>query len=262
MGEPEPIKTYSTSEHLFTDLSIPPGVTGTLPRELRGARAGTASAEVEEDLGETGKTRSKGGGSPSPQPLTKQEVRRRRDLPQRRRRPGDRDGEGPPTTARPAWPSPRPRRRATQPRRPRAGSRGGRRNPARPPPPPLNCQRGRGARPSRPHAAASPRSTPCRRPVPASWGTALLVPGYTGSKEDFIAILGQLAAAGRRVQNRPARPVPDGLPRPPGRRSPGGTRSRRHRGGRCDGGVAPARALLRRPGGAHGRPRRLQALPR
>jgi pimeloyl-ACP methyl ester carboxylesterase len=28
---------------------------------------------------------------------------------------------------------------------------------------------------------------------------ALLVPGYTGSKEDFIAVLGQLAAAGRRV---------------------------------------------------------------
>jgi pimeloyl-ACP methyl ester carboxylesterase len=30
-------------------------------------------------------------------------------------------------------------------------------------------------------------------------GTALLVPGYTGSKEDFISLLGQLAAAGRRV---------------------------------------------------------------
>ena len=30
-------------------------------------------------------------------------------------------------------------------------------------------------------------------------GTVLLVPGYTGSKEDFIAILGQLTAAGRRV---------------------------------------------------------------
>ncbi|WP_300610571.1 alpha/beta hydrolase [Trebonia sp.] len=30
-------------------------------------------------------------------------------------------------------------------------------------------------------------------------GTALLVPGYTGSKEDFILVLGQLAAAGRRV---------------------------------------------------------------
>jgi hypothetical protein len=62
LGQPEPAETYSTSEHLLTDLSIPPGVTGTLPRELRGARAGLA-AEVEEDLGETGKTRSK---SPSP----------------------------------------------------------------------------------------------------------------------------------------------------------------------------------------------------
>jgi pimeloyl-ACP methyl ester carboxylesterase len=30
-------------------------------------------------------------------------------------------------------------------------------------------------------------------------GTALLVPGYTGSKEDFIALLGPLAAAGRQV---------------------------------------------------------------
>jgi pimeloyl-ACP methyl ester carboxylesterase len=30
-------------------------------------------------------------------------------------------------------------------------------------------------------------------------GTALLVPGYTGSKEDFIPVLGQLAAAGRQV---------------------------------------------------------------
>ncbi len=34
---------------------------------------------------------------------------------------------------------------------------------------------------------------------PGSLGTALLVPGYTGSKEDFLAILGPLAAAGRRV---------------------------------------------------------------
>jgi pimeloyl-ACP methyl ester carboxylesterase len=34
---------------------------------------------------------------------------------------------------------------------------------------------------------------------PSELGTALLLPGYTGSKEDFIAILGQLASAGRRV---------------------------------------------------------------
>jgi superfamily II DNA/RNA helicase len=59
LGQPDPAETYSNSEHLFTALSIPPGVTGTLPRELR-ARAGLA-AEAEEDLGETGKTRSKDG---------------------------------------------------------------------------------------------------------------------------------------------------------------------------------------------------------
>jgi pimeloyl-ACP methyl ester carboxylesterase len=40
---------------------------------------------------------------------------------------------------------------------------------------------------------AVPDAGPCER------GTALLVPGYTGSKEDFIALLGQLAAGGRRV---------------------------------------------------------------
>jgi pimeloyl-ACP methyl ester carboxylesterase len=33
----------------------------------------------------------------------------------------------------------------------------------------------------------------------ARLGTALLVPGYTGSKEDFLLVLGRLAAAGRRV---------------------------------------------------------------
>ena len=58
IGQPEPAETYSTSEHLLTELSIPPGVTGTLPRELRGTRAGLA-AEAEEDLGETGRTRSR-----------------------------------------------------------------------------------------------------------------------------------------------------------------------------------------------------------
>src|SRR4029077_4218925 len=56
LGQPEPAETYSTSEHLYTELSIPPGVTGTLPRAMR-ARAGLA-AEAEEDLGETGRTRS------------------------------------------------------------------------------------------------------------------------------------------------------------------------------------------------------------
>ena len=40
---------------------------------------------------------------------------------------------------------------------------------------------------------AMPASGVCER------DSALLVPGYTGSKEDFLAVLGQLAAVGRRV---------------------------------------------------------------
>jgi len=58
LGHPEPVETYSTSGHLFSDLQIPAGVTGTLPRSQR-ARLGL-EAEQLEDIGETGKTRSRG----------------------------------------------------------------------------------------------------------------------------------------------------------------------------------------------------------
>jgi superfamily II DNA/RNA helicase len=57
LGQPEPAETYSTSEHLYSDLSIPPEVKGTLPRAQR-ERAGL-EAEAAEDLGETGRTRSR-----------------------------------------------------------------------------------------------------------------------------------------------------------------------------------------------------------
>ncbi|GAB2453119.1 DEAD/DEAH box helicase [Xylanimonas ulmi] len=57
-GHPEPVETYSTSPHLFSDLSIPEGTKGRLPRERR-TLAGL-DAERLEDLGETGK-RSSGG---------------------------------------------------------------------------------------------------------------------------------------------------------------------------------------------------------
>ena len=57
LGLAEPAETYSTSEHLYAELAIPPDATGTLPREQRD-RAGLA-AEDAEDLGETGATRSK-----------------------------------------------------------------------------------------------------------------------------------------------------------------------------------------------------------
>ena len=49
----EPIETYSSSEHVFTGLSIPAGATGRLPKAQR-TRAGL-SAEAVEDLGETGR---------------------------------------------------------------------------------------------------------------------------------------------------------------------------------------------------------------
>jgi superfamily II DNA/RNA helicase len=57
LGRPEPVETYSTSAHLFSDLQIPAGTTGTLPRSQRD-RLGL-EAEQLEDIGETGKTRSR-----------------------------------------------------------------------------------------------------------------------------------------------------------------------------------------------------------
>jgi superfamily II DNA/RNA helicase len=57
----EPVETYSTSEHLFTELDIPREATGTLPRAMRD-RAGL-EAEAVEDIGETGRIRSPRRGS-------------------------------------------------------------------------------------------------------------------------------------------------------------------------------------------------------
>lgn len=58
LGLPEPAETYSSSEHLSTDLGIDPSATGRLPRASR-TRAGLA-AEHLEDLGETGKSGGRG----------------------------------------------------------------------------------------------------------------------------------------------------------------------------------------------------------
>ena len=54
------METYHTSEHLYSDLNIPEGATGKLPRDKR-TRAGLA-AEYIEDLGETGRRSGKGRG--------------------------------------------------------------------------------------------------------------------------------------------------------------------------------------------------------
>jgi superfamily II DNA/RNA helicase len=62
----DPVETYSTSPHLFTDLNIPPGTKGELPKAQR-TREGL-DAEVLEDLGETGKARRQPRDSGSGRP--------------------------------------------------------------------------------------------------------------------------------------------------------------------------------------------------
>lgn len=52
LGFNDPVETYSSSPHLFEELSIPAGTKGVLPRAER-TRAGLDAEEVE-DLGETG----------------------------------------------------------------------------------------------------------------------------------------------------------------------------------------------------------------
>ncbi|MCQ4212128.1 DEAD/DEAH box helicase [Streptomyces longispororuber] len=63
----DPVETYSSSPHLYEELSIPAGTKGVLPRSER-TRAGLAAEEIE-DLGETGgrgaSSRGGRGGRPS-----------------------------------------------------------------------------------------------------------------------------------------------------------------------------------------------------
>nr|WP_083471547.1 DEAD/DEAH box helicase [Kibdelosporangium phytohabitans] len=56
---PDPVETYSTSEHLFADLGIPEDATGRLPEAMQ-TRAGL-DAEQEEDLTGGKKRRRRGG---------------------------------------------------------------------------------------------------------------------------------------------------------------------------------------------------------
>jgi superfamily II DNA/RNA helicase len=63
LGIPEPQETYSSSDHLFTDLDIPTDSKGFL-RKSEQTRAGLEAEEVE-DLGETGKRHGRGGTSQS-----------------------------------------------------------------------------------------------------------------------------------------------------------------------------------------------------
>ncbi|WP_338484289.1 DEAD/DEAH box helicase [Streptomyces sp. SCSIO 75703] len=58
----DPPETYSTSPHLYSDLGIPEGTKGVLPRSER-TRAGLAAEELE-DLGEPGGRGGRGGRGP------------------------------------------------------------------------------------------------------------------------------------------------------------------------------------------------------
>ncbi|KAB1981812.1 DEAD/DEAH box helicase, partial [Streptomyces triticiradicis] len=92
-----PPETYSTSPHLFEELSIPAGTKGVLPRSER-TRAGLAAEEVE-DLGETG-----GRGGPrgrtgrSAAPAERERERAPRTPRQRRRTRGGAPADGAPAT--------------------------------------------------------------------------------------------------------------------------------------------------------------------
>jgi superfamily II DNA/RNA helicase len=57
LGQPDPVETYSTSEHLYEALRIPRSAAGTLPAAMRG-RLGLEAEDLE-DIGETGRTRSR-----------------------------------------------------------------------------------------------------------------------------------------------------------------------------------------------------------
>ncbi|WHM36754.1 DEAD/DEAH box helicase [Streptomyces sp. BPTC-684] len=79
----DPVETYSTSPHLFEELSIPAGTKGILPRAER-TRAGLAAEELE-DLGETGGRGRKSAAAPV---VTEERPERTRTPRQRRRTRG------------------------------------------------------------------------------------------------------------------------------------------------------------------------------
>ena len=75
LGIPEPVETYSTSPHLFSDLEIPEGSDGRLPLGQR-TRAGL-SAEVDEDAGtrrSSSRRRRSRGESRGERPANQSEV--------------------------------------------------------------------------------------------------------------------------------------------------------------------------------------------
>ncbi|MEU6805759.1 DEAD/DEAH box helicase [Streptomyces neyagawaensis] len=84
LGFNDPPETYSTSPHLFEELSIPAGTKGVLPRSER-TRAGLDAEELE-DLGEPGGRGARGRGGRTSGPAPSAERERPARTPRRRRR--------------------------------------------------------------------------------------------------------------------------------------------------------------------------------
>ncbi|MFJ5729401.1 DEAD/DEAH box helicase [Streptomyces paradoxus] len=84
LGFNDPPETYSTSPHLFTDLGIPEGTKGVLPRSER-KRAGLDAEELE-DLGETGGRGPRGRGGRGDRDESRSADRERSSRTPRRRR--------------------------------------------------------------------------------------------------------------------------------------------------------------------------------
>ncbi len=76
LGMPEPAETYSTSPHLFTDLSIPDGAKGRLPHSQR-TRAGLEAEYVDSEGDVGGRKRDRGRSRPEEEPALPEKRPRR-----------------------------------------------------------------------------------------------------------------------------------------------------------------------------------------
>ncbi|MFE2042965.1 DEAD/DEAH box helicase [Streptomyces sp. NPDC059477] len=114
----DPVETYSTSPHLFTELNIPAGTKGVLPRSER-TRAGL-DAEQLEDLGEPGGRGPRGRGGRGTESRPERERERPSRAPRSRRRTrGGTDLESGPAQQPAAAPAPAEQESGTGTRTPR-----------------------------------------------------------------------------------------------------------------------------------------------
>ena len=115
----DPIETYSSSDHIYTGLGIPPGTTGQLPKAGR-TREGLA-AEGVEDLGETGKKKPKLDDRGHSHGKSNRPDKAKGDKPRGDKPRGDKPKSGQHRAQKPAAAKPA----ADRPQRPRQRTRGG-----------------------------------------------------------------------------------------------------------------------------------------